>query len=108
MTRNSDQPLSGPILEEELELSLAELTQVCRVRADFVVELVDEGIIEPVDPNQPRWTFTGQSLVRLRTAVNLHRDLELNLPGVALALDLLTEIEALQTRLERLSRERGY
>lgn len=108
MAQNSNQPLSGAILEEELELSLSELTQACQVRADFVVELVDEGILEPVDPSQPRWTFTGQSLLRLRTAVNLHRDLELNLAGVALALDLMAEIEALQTRLERLSRERGY
>lgn len=106
MTQNSNQPLSGAILEEELELSLTELTRACRVNADFVVELVDEGIIEPVDPRQPRWRFSGQSLVRLRRAVNLHRDLELNLAGVALALDLLTEIETLQARLERLSRER--
>lgn len=107
MTRSSDQPLSGAILEEELELSLAELTQACQVRADFVVELVDEGIIEPVDSSQPRWIFTGQSLARLRAAVNLHRDLELNLAGVALALDLIAEIETLQSRLERLSRDHG-
>lgn len=108
MTQDSKQPLSGAILEEDLELSLTELTRACRVRADFVVELVDEGIIEPVDPNQTRWTFTGRSLVRLRTAVNLHRDLELNLAGVALALDLMAEIDALHARLERLSRERLY
>ena len=93
--------LSGCIVEDEVELTLGELTRACHVRADFIVELVDEGIIEPRNPASTRWTFSGESLQRLRAVINLQRDLQLNLPGVALALELLAEIETLRAELSR-------
>ncbi|MDQ2075486.1 chaperone modulator CbpM [Marinimicrobium sp. ABcell2] len=93
--------LSGCIVEDELELTLGELTRACSVRADFIVELVDEGIIQPRNPTSSKWTFGGESLPRLRTAVNLQRDLDINLAGVALALELMEEIEALRAELNR-------
>ena len=43
--------------------------------------------------------FTGASLQRTRVALRLLRDLELNLPGAALAVDLLGQIERLQGEL---------
>jgi len=58
-------------------------------------------VLEP-NGEQPReWRFTGPALRRARLALRLTRDLELNPPGVALALDLLDEIEALKARLQR-------
>lgn len=101
MSSNNERLLSGVILEEELELSLGELTQACCVRTDFVVELVGEGILEPVDVHSSDWTFTGDSLTRLRTALNLQRDLDLNIAGIALALALLDEINQLRAQLAR-------
>ena len=47
------------------------------------------------------WRFTGESLRRARLAWWLTRDLELNPPGVAMALDLLDEIAALKAHLKR-------
>src|SRR5690625_709573 len=61
----------------------------------------DEGIIEQRNRASASGTFGGDSLQRLRTAINLQRDLELNLPGVALALELLSEIETLRAELGR-------
>lgn len=101
MQPTNTRTLSGCIVEDELELTLGDLTRACSVRADFIVELVDEGIIEPRNPASARWTFRGDSLQRLRAAINLQRDLELNLPGVALALELLSEIETLRAELGR-------
>ena len=49
------------------------------------------------------WRFAGASLRRTRVATRLARDFELNPPGVALALDLLDEIEALRAHLRRLA-----
>lgn len=105
MTQSRHTVLSCQILEEDLELSLGDLTRACCVHADFVVELVDEGIIEPVDPASPSWTFRGASLPRLRRALKLQRDLDLNLAGVALALELIQEIDTLRAQLRRLPRE---
>jgi chaperone modulatory protein CbpM len=51
-----------------------------------------------------QWRFSGSSLRRARLALRLSQDLEVNAPGVALALDLMDEIEELRARLHRLGR----
>ncbi len=50
---------------------------------------------------QTQWRFSGSALQRARTAMRLQRDLGINLAGVALAMDLLDEIEELRGRLRR-------
>ncbi|MBC8379409.1 MAG: MerR family transcriptional regulator, partial [Planctomycetes bacterium] len=46
------------------------------------------------------WRFSGSSLVRVRSAQRLQRDLGVNLAGIALALDLIEELDNLRTQLE--------
>ena len=91
--------LTGVLLDERGEITLTELAGICACREQWIVELVDEGIIEPRGQAPSEWRFTGASLVRIRTATRLHQDLDLNLAGIALALDLLEEIEELKARL---------
>lgn len=95
-------PLKGPVVEEEIHLTLEELCQACRAPEAYVITWVVEGALDPVGAAPPDWRFSGQSLRRARLALWLTRDLELNPPGVALALDLLDEIAALQAHLRRL------
>ena len=94
--------LSGEIFEEDLELSLAELCRICRVPAERVLELVEEGIVEPVGRDASQWRFQCVSVKRVRCAQHLERDLGVNTAGAALALDLLEELEQLRERLRRL------
>lgn len=91
--------LSGTLLDDEIELSLTELCQACSSSAEWIIELVEEGILEPIDSQQIHWRFSGTSLQRAHTAMRLQQDLGINLAGVALALELLDEIESLQGRL---------
>jgi chaperone modulatory protein CbpM len=95
--------LTGIILEEEIHLSLRELCDACAVHAEFITELVDEGVIEPSGFDKSHWCFSGVSLHRIRAAKHLQRDLGVNLAGVALALDLLDEMQRLHTQLQKLS-----
>jgi chaperone modulatory protein CbpM len=44
----------------------------------------------------PKWHFHISSVRRVRTTVHLQRDLGVNLPGAALALELLDRIAELQ------------
>lgn len=86
------------------ELSLQELTRVCRCSAEWVIELVDEGVIEPLggpSPDVPPggWRFDEGAAARTAAAWRLARDLSVNVAGVALALELLDEIRALQRQL---------
>jgi chaperone modulatory protein CbpM len=93
--------LTGVLLDERVELSLSEICQACSGSSSWVIELVDEGVLEPSGMEQSQWRFSGTSLARARVAKRLQEDLDINLAGIALALDLMEEIEALRTRLYR-------
>ncbi|MGB5426532.1 MAG: chaperone modulator CbpM [Gammaproteobacteria bacterium] len=95
--------LTGIIIEEETRLSLRELCDACAVHVEFITELVDEGVIEPTGIDKSHWCFSGMSLQRIRTAKRLQQDLGVNLAGVALALDLIEELQQLRTQLQKLS-----
>ncbi|MGD2113162.1 MAG: chaperone modulator CbpM [Gammaproteobacteria bacterium] len=93
--------LSGEILEEDVELTLAQLCRSCRLPAEQVYELVEEGVVEPLGRDPAHWRFRGISVRRVHCALRLERDLGVNTAGAALALDLLEEIEAMRARLRR-------
>lgn len=93
--------LSGILLDEQAELSLQELCHACSSSTEWVIELVDEGVLEPIGHEQAHWRFSGPSLPKARAAMRLQHDLDINLAGVALALDLMEEIDTLRERLCR-------
>ena len=96
--------LSGHILEESEELSLSELCRSCQLPAESMIELVEQGIISPCQGQTiSQWRFQSNSLVRVEKALRLQRDLQMNLAGTALVLELLDEIDELRTVLYRIS-----
>jgi chaperone modulatory protein CbpM len=104
MTRRDEKTttLVGTILEEEVVLSLAEVCRASRLSAERVIEMAEEGIVEPVGSSPESWRFRGVSLRRIRCAQRLEEDLGVNTAGIALALDLMDELERLRARLDRL------
>jgi len=95
---------TGTVIEDD-SLTLEQLCDVCGVHADWIISLVEESIIEPQGNEIHVWRFSGTCLVRVRSALRLQRDLGVNLAGIALALDLMEELEALRTKLEVRRRE---
>ena len=93
--------MQGVVVEEEVRLTLVELCQACCAEDAQVLAWVHEGALEPAGGSPSEWSFGGESLRRARLAQRLSCDLELNPPGVALALDLLDEIAELRARLRR-------
>jgi len=94
--------LAGQIIDEGVEFTLVELSRVSGASAAEITLWVAEGAFEPKGAAPHEWRFSGASLRRVRTACRLARDLQINPPGIALALDLLDEIEALKARAKRL------
>ncbi len=95
-------PLDAIILESQTEFTLAEFCRVCAVQLEYVVELVDEGVLAPMPPigAEPYcWRFSGAHQHRVSVAWRLQRDLGVNLAGAALALELLDEVKALRSQL---------
>jgi chaperone modulatory protein CbpM len=99
---------NGIILDEQGILTLAEISSACAVEAEYIVELVEEGLITPEvapESREPQsWRFSGMHMRHARIASHLQGDLGVNLPGVALALQLLDEVEVLRTRLDAMGR----
>lgn len=83
--------------------TLHEICERCGVRDEFIIELVEYGVIAPLeDSTAKQWVFDAAALARLNRALRLHRDLEINLPGLAIALDLLDEVQRLHHQVELL------
>jgi len=110
--------LNGLLLDERAQFSLNELSSACCSSAEWIIELVEEGALEPIthsrhetqpgtqSDTQPNaqyiaWRFSADSLRKAQTAMRLQRDLNINLAGTALALDLLQQIENLESQLRR-------
>jgi chaperone modulatory protein CbpM len=91
--------LEGVIVEEQVELTLIELCRVSGASEIQILQWIEQGAIEPkeVSDNDGPY-FDGVSLRRTRRACRLAQDLEINPAGIALALDLLDEIEALRAQ----------
>lgn len=99
---HDDEIFQVDLLDEQRQLSLEELSRVCDIRSTLITELVEEGILEPIEIHTSQWVFSGACIRRVRMAARLQRDLHVNTPGIALALDLMEELEDLRRRLRRL------
>ena len=93
--------IQGIVLNEETLCTLADICRLCGVSTETVYNMIDEGIISPQGAEPEQWCFTFVEIKRVQTAVRLQQDLRVNLPGCALALDLLEEIEELRRRMQR-------
>ena len=100
MSPSDDQALTGTLFDGNAILSIHELSRMCEVDERHIVEFVEEGVLNVVEVRS-EWHFTGDSLRRARLALRLERDLELNLAGVALAIDLIEELQRLRRELAR-------
>jgi chaperone modulatory protein CbpM len=88
--------LQCTIIDESCEYSLRELCNLCKVHAQFIQDLIEEGILSPQGQNPREWRFAAIEIKRIQISIRLQEDLRINLPGTALALDLLEEIEQLK------------
>ena len=93
---------SAELVDEDVELTLAELCQICHLSQERLLELVEQGVIEPRGHEPAHWRFHAISVRRIHCAQRLERDLGVNVAGAALALELLEELEQLRNRLRRL------
>ncbi len=83
-------------------LTLNQFCQVTRMSVDVVVEIVELGIVEPPGRAPGEWKFDDYMLGMVKKAEQLHRDLAVDWPGVALAMHLMDRIENLKLENEKL------
>jgi chaperone modulatory protein CbpM len=85
-----DWPEAGEIITH------TELTQVCRISAAELDELVEYGALAPMHGQGGERTFSRACVTSLHTASRLKQDYDLDLFTVALLLEHLSRIEELE------------
>ncbi|HLF67207.1 MAG TPA: chaperone modulator CbpM [Gammaproteobacteria bacterium] len=90
----------GILLDESIRYSLIDICQCCGISAEFVIEMVEYGIFEPEGRQPEQWQFKVDDLTAAKKAIRLKHDLNLDLAGLALAMDLLSEIDELHNKLQ--------
>lgn len=100
MEKSSINLFNGSVLREDQTISLIELCHFTAIPADYVIAMVEYGVFEPVNDklSHIRWRFTSNCIVKAQTAMRLQRDLDLNIAGAALAIELLDEIKLLRQK----------
>jgi len=90
-----------------VQLDMRTLCQEVDITADWVIEIVEHGIVQPSGRTPEDWLFDDRAPVTLKRAVKLHEELELEWEGVALALELLEEVQHLRSENSMLRQRLG-
>lgn len=103
--------LTVEVVDSQTTFTLHEICAHGDCHAELVLKMVSYGIIEPVGELAPAesrdWQFDLAALIRLRKAIRLQRDLKMNLPGLAMSLDLLDELDNTRHEVARLRQQLG-
>ena len=89
-------------IDQYQKLSLADLSKMSGLSEVELSELVDCGVIVPVNTDSTEWIFDAGCLVVAKTACRLRNDFELDTQGLSVALTLITRIHNLETQLHNL------
>lgn len=101
---NIDRIVEGTPLDESTWIAITDFCAWLRVDRHWVASLVEAGVLEPRGALPECWSFPASDLQRVRATARLMHDLDVNLAGAAVILDLLEERRRLSRRLALLER----
>jgi chaperone modulatory protein CbpM len=88
------------LVDQDAPITLNELARFCEQHIDWVVSLVEQGVVPPLEGQQPgQWVFASHAVTRARSVARLQRDFEVNIDAAALMVDLMDEIRQLRASL---------
>lgn len=93
------QPHEFSRLDASETVSLSDLSRVCAISDDEVMELVDYGALIPLEMQPKGRIFSAACLTTLRTACQIRRDYDLELFTITLLMRYLNRIETLEREL---------
>ena len=88
--------LKNTVIIEHINLSIDELCHATQVSQTIIIEWINHDILSPEGTNQKEWVFDHDDFKKAQVAARFSKDLEINSPGIYLALDLLDRIDKLQ------------
>lgn len=94
--------MSVTIIDNDNLLSFEEICRAIHADNDLIIQLIEYQIIHPKGSSKKNWQFDHLCLKRARLARNFYYDLEINLAGIGLLIEMLEKIEALEAHVARL------
>ena len=90
--------VTGVLIDETASLSVAEMCAECHVSEDILREMMEHGLFNH-DVTHFKTMLNQRALSRVQSAARLQEDLELNLAGAVLVLELLDKLEQLRNEV---------
>lgn len=87
-----------------MQLDIHEFCQCAELPQSVLLEIVEHGIVEPSGSTPEQWRFSTHSLAIVKRAFRLQVELQIEWAGVALALQLLDDLEHLRAENSHLRR----
>lgn len=97
------QILSGLVIGDK-EISFIQVCKLYHISENWLEDLLKHGLIDNTDENPKNLTFDEKLLTQIQKAHRFHEDLDVNIPGVMVILDLLEELENTKEELDILKR----
>jgi chaperone modulatory protein CbpM len=91
--------ITGVLIEETTSYTFKEVCQRYHMPEELLLEMLEHGLFEALPTPKKDLALDQKALKRIEAAFRIHNDLGVNLEGVALALDLLEQLETLKQEL---------
>ena len=77
-------------------VTLVDLCHITLRSSATIITIVEYGIVEPRGDSPENWRFNAAMIAEIHKALRLHDDLDIDWAGIALAIDLIDEVERLR------------
>lgn len=90
-----------------VRFTVTEFCKSVQISEDILNEIIDEGILDPSGTTPETWYFDAHMAEVARRAIRLQKELDIEWAGIAVAMDLLKELDQLRTENDRLRQRLG-
>lgn len=104
---DEDKVTLGVIVDENITISYVSVCNKYHVSEQVLLDFIEHGLFRDRVSFKERLDFDGNMLSRLESACRLYNDLQINPPGVVLALELLDRLDKINDELAVLKRHVG-
>ena len=94
----------GVLVDDTTGISFVEVCTQCDILEKDLITLLEYGLLPELRVVVREIQFTHGMVLRIKRASRLRRDLGINEEGIVLALELLDKLDAMQKKLDVLTR----
>lgn len=87
---------------DDHSFDLIHFAEACGQSPEWVMQLIEHGILPDRSPITPASTFLGEDISRAQRAYRLQRDFDASFSAVAMMLDLIDEVQELRREVKHL------